>query len=270
MSDVLTYIDFNTSDVVLPKFALKTVLFHSMELLSSNHLELVTKLCPFVEWLSLDSALFYNLEGLGNLPRLSLLRLNYKSRPIDQTVVDFFSHVHNLVTLQLFEVKDLHLDDLHLTIGQCNRLETLILCECSIRPDWDHLRSYSRRKPLSKTVDHLQLISLQIEPSQLVDFIALFRDLHVLELDRCDMDVDQVKLVLSDQPEMHVLRCSLWSHTSAKNLTKLQMDFRNCRLQMNRQAFTFDEDGGNVQTMAATLLSEYADFSLTMNVESFS
>ena len=27
----------------------------------------MTKLCPFVEWLSLDSALFYNLEGLGQL-----------------------------------------------------------------------------------------------------------------------------------------------------------------------------------------------------------
>ena len=29
---------------------------------------------PKVEWLSLDSALFYNLEGLGHLPNLSLLR----------------------------------------------------------------------------------------------------------------------------------------------------------------------------------------------------
>ena len=43
MSDVLTYVDFNTSDEISPVFGLKTVLFHSMELLSSNHLELVTK-----------------------------------------------------------------------------------------------------------------------------------------------------------------------------------------------------------------------------------
>ena len=107
MSDVLTYVDFNTSS--LPRFGLKTVLFHSMELLSSNHLELVTKLCPEVEWLSLNSALFYNLEGLGRLPRLSLLRLHYKSRPLDQTVADFFSlNAHGLTTLHLFEVKDLH------------------------------------------------------------------------------------------------------------------------------------------------------------------
>ena len=51
-----------------------------MELLSSNHLELVSKLCPHVEWLSLDSALFYNLEGLSRMPQLRLLRLNYKGR----------------------------------------------------------------------------------------------------------------------------------------------------------------------------------------------
>jgi hypothetical protein len=41
MSDVLTYVDFNTSDTVIRAFGLRTVLFHSMELLSSNHLELV-------------------------------------------------------------------------------------------------------------------------------------------------------------------------------------------------------------------------------------
>ena len=70
--------------MMLPRFGLKTVLFQSMELLSSNHLELVTKLCPDVEWLSLDSALFYDLEGLGALPNLRMLRLNYKARPIDQ------------------------------------------------------------------------------------------------------------------------------------------------------------------------------------------
>ena len=150
MSDVLTYIDFNTSDQILPVFGLKTVLFHSMELLSSNHLELVTKLCPKVEWLSLDSALFYNLEGLGHLPNLSLLRfdnssfekclpslsyrLNYKSRPIDQTVVDFFSaSCLRLSTLHLFDVKDLHMDDLRLTVGQCKLLDTLLLNECSVR-----------------------------------------------------------------------------------------------------------------------------------------
>ena len=82
MSEVLTYIDFNTTDLIVPILELRTLLFHSMELLTFNHLELVSKLCPYVEWLSLDSALFYNLEGLNVLPHLRLLRLNYKGRPI--------------------------------------------------------------------------------------------------------------------------------------------------------------------------------------------
>ena len=136
MSDVLTYVDFNTSEAILPKFGLRTVLFHSMELLGSNHLELVTKLCPNVEWLSLDSALFYNLEGLGHLPRLRLLRLNYKGRSIDDTVMEFFTiNGTNLTTLHLFDVKDLTLDDFCLTVGKCPQLETFVLYECSIAPD---------------------------------------------------------------------------------------------------------------------------------------
>ena len=113
MSDVLTYIDFNTSDLVKPQLGLRTVLFHSLELLSSNHLELVSKLCPNVEWLSLDSALFYNLEGLSRLPQLRLLRLNYKGRPIDDTVIDFFKlSCDQLTTLHLFDVKELSIEDL--------------------------------------------------------------------------------------------------------------------------------------------------------------
>ena len=96
MSDVLTYIDFNTSDQILPVFGLKTVLFHSMELLSSNHLELVTKLCPKVEWLSLDSALFYNLEGLGHLPNLSLLR--FDNPPLEKRQPSLFIQVELQIT----------------------------------------------------------------------------------------------------------------------------------------------------------------------------
>ena len=137
MSDVLTYIDFNTSDLVKPQLSLRTVLFHSLELLSSNHLELVSKLCPNVEWLSLDSALFYNLEGLNRLPQLRLLRLNYKGRPIDDTVIDFFKiSCEQLTTLHLFDVKELGIEDLRLTIGQCPQLEVLVFQDCSVLPDW--------------------------------------------------------------------------------------------------------------------------------------
>ena len=114
------------------------------------------------------------------------------------------------------------------------------------------------RKPLSKTVEHIQLFSFEILPRQLVALLSLFRDLQVLELDRCDLDLNQMKLILLDQPELHTLRCQNWLHTSAQNLTNLQMDFRNCNLQMNRQSFAFEED--RMQTMAAALLSDYAGF----------
>jgi len=268
MSDVLTYIDFNTSDAILPVFGLKTVLFHSMELLSSNHLELVTKLCPNVEWLSLDSALFYNLEGLGYLPNLTLLRLNYKSRPIDQTVVDFFStSCHNLSVLHLFDVKDIHMDDLRLTIGQCKILDTLILNDCSIREDWDHLRSFDRRKPLSETVRYMQLLAFQIQPTQLVTFLNLFKGLQVLEMDVCDLDLDAMKAVLLNQPLLHTFRCTTWLHTSALNMANLQLSFRNCSLQLNKQSLVIEEECSG--TMAANLLADYADFTPILPIDHF-
>ena len=63
-------------------------------------------------------------------------------------------------------------------------------------------------------MDHLQLFSLQIFPSQLVEFVSLFRDLHILEMDRCELDVGQVKQILLDQPILHTLKCSTWTHNS--------------------------------------------------------
>jgi len=257
MSDVLTYVDFNTSETILPVFGLKTVLFHSMELLSSNHLELVTKLCPKVEWLSLDSALFYNLEGLGYLPNLNLLRLNYKSRPIDQTVVDFFSlSCHNLTTLHFYDVKEIHMDDLRLTVGQCKVLETLVLNECSLRDDWEHLRSFNRRQPLSTSVRCMQIICFQALPHQLVEFINLFTGLQVLEMDSCNLNLESIKSILLQQPFLHTFRCPNWLQTSAMDIAKLQSSFRGCSLQVSVDEMERD----HTTTIAVNLLAEYADF----------
>ena len=295
MSDVLTYVDFNTSEAILPKFGLRTVLFHSMELLGSNHLELVTKLCPNVEWLSLDSALFYNLEGLGHLPRLRLLRLNYKGRSIDDTVMEFFTmNGTNLTTLHLFDVKDLTLDDFCLTVGKCPQLETFVLYECSIAPDWrgvphfnhigpsrrnssnsyfqpafDHGRhhfSFGRcRQVISHSVDCLQIFGLQLPgecPTLLVELICMFRDLLVLEMDRCDLDVAQIKSIILAQPSLQILRCAHWTHATEANVASLAPCLPTCRLQVNKQTFTYFEEETNLKrTMAAQLLSEYAGFS---------
>lgn len=273
MSDVLTYIDFNTSDLILPKLELRTVLFHSMELLSSNHLELVSKLCPHVEWLSLDSALFYNLEGLSRMPQLRLLRLNYKGRPIDDTVIDFFRiSCGQLTTLQFFDVKEITLEDLRMTVGQCPQLEVLVFQECSIVPDWRSHSLGNHIKVISCSVDHLQMFGLQILPSQVVDFISLFRDLHVLEMDRCDLDVGQLKQVLLDQPLLHSLKCSLWTHSSVQQsrMADLQGDFRHCRLQTNKQSFSLREEDDQVldrRTMAVKVLDEYAGYAPVLNHE---
>ena len=123
--------------VVGPKLSfslqLRTVLFNSMELLGSNHMELITKVCPKIEWLSLDSALTYNLEGLGRFNNLRFLKLNYRGRSIDGSVMNFFNaNSSSLQHLHLIDIRDLTKADLLRTVGRCYSLETLVLEECSL------------------------------------------------------------------------------------------------------------------------------------------
>merc|ERR1711874_678065 len=100
------------------------------------------------------------------------------------------------------------MDDLRLTIGQCKNVETLVLSECSVREDWDHLRSFDRKKPLSDTCRHMQLMALQILPHQLVELLRMFKDLLVLEMDVCDLDLSKMKAVLLDHPTKPFIRLS--------------------------------------------------------------
>ncbi len=221
--------DFNTSELVQPSFELKTILFHAVELLSSNHLELVTKLCPKVEWLSLDSALFYNLEGLGCFPHLKLLRLNYKGRPVDQTVLDFFSlNGTALTTLHLFSLKDLRLEDLRGTVGTCPSLETLVMQDCSLAADWDSGVPYPERlASLSRSLEHLQLMDLQTTSPQLLSLARLLPELRALDLDQCGLDAIQSRRLLAEcLPRLRCLRCPRWTSVSNAELDALRRDFR--------------------------------------------
>lgn len=43
----------------------------------------------------------------------------------------------------------------------------------------------------------------------------------MLELDHCDLSVEQVKVVLLDQPALHTLRCQHWTHASPENLKSI-------------------------------------------------
>merc|ERR1719266_2240656 len=111
----------------------------------------------------------------------------------------------------------------------------------------------------------MQLLAFQIQPTQLVTFLNLFKGLQVLEMDDCDLDA--MKAVLLNQPLLHTFRCTTWLHTSALNMANLQLSFRNCSLQLNKQSLVFEEDFS--VTMAANLLAEYADFASTLPIDHF-
>ena len=101
--------------------------------------------------------------------------------------------------------------------------------------------------------------------------IPICRDLHILEMDRCDLDIGELKQILLDQPVLHTLKCSTWTHDSvqrSEQMADLQVDFRHCRLQTNKQTFAaFEEDYLDRRTMAVKVLDEYANFATLLNHE---
>ena len=82
-------------------------------------------------------------------------------------MIDFFRiSCGQLTTLQFFDVKEITLEDLRMTVGQCPQLEVLVFQECSIVPDWRSHSLGNHIKVISCSVDHLQMFGLQILPSQ--------------------------------------------------------------------------------------------------------
>jgi len=274
--EVLTYLDFNSSG--RQKFQLRTVLFNSMELLGSNHMELITKVCPKIEWLSLDSALTYNLEGLGRFNNLRFLKLNYKGRSIDGSVVNFFNaNASSLQHLHLIDIRDLTKADLLRTVGRCYSLETLVLEECSLAFNKARLADGQLR------VEHLQLLGLQQSRSikdEFWDFMSLFQScVKVIDMDICPLDAKGLETLLTTfSPHLEAVRCPLWS-----NLTKSQLKailgkhrkiFPNSPidLQISKQAiFDSDKDffSHKRRTTAAKLLAEHVGISPILSQEAW-
>jgi len=280
-SDVLTYLDFNTSE--LPRwFQLRTVLFHSMELLGQNHLELVSKLCPYIEWLSLDSALFYNLEGMGHLASLRFLKLNYKGRPLDESVFDFFRiNAANLTALHLIDVEELTLDDLAVTVGLCPALEVLVLIDCSVALEppalgGRGLNGSSLRPLKTATVEHLQIFGGLGTDSQgqFWDFLSLFGHLRILDMDTCPLEPHHLQAFIQSSPDLQTVRCANWTNASSADLAKVVKGCKGhkCDLQTSRNNFTSNEEElgeERKRTMAAQLLSDYVGISPILSSDSW-
>jgi len=269
LSDVLTYLDFNSYDT--QTFQLRTVLFHSMELLGQNHLELVTKMCPHIEWLSLDSALTYSLEGLARFPHLRFLKLNYKGRPADVSVSDFFRLNPQLKSLHLVDVKDLTAADLKSTLGACPALETLVLEDCSLTA------GFGSKPGMHETgleVEHLQLVGLHVgTKEEFWNFLSLFKSIKYLDVDICPLDEQGIRLLLQTfSPNLITFRCPLWTNITHAQVKSVVAKKRNAvgsceqqtEFQITKQTISFSDElilSERRSTKTAQLLLDYVGIS---------
>ena len=250
LHEVLNLISFNSSE--LNRFRLRSILGS----FGQNHLEMITKMCPEVEWLSLDTNLCHNLSGLEDFGQLKLFHLNYRQRPLDATVFEFFRlNGAQLTALHLVQVRALTMDDLAATVGQCPSLEILSLDTCLI-----DVHSRSKQAMSLSSVEHLQLFNVRVESqTKLLNFMGLFWNLRVLDMDKCPLDLQHLKAFLQSRQDLKVLRCPKWTKVTHQDLDRLNVrhniQYRYFSLSEHEQRERYKE------TKAASLLSHYAGIS---------
>lgn len=281
IADTLWYCSVNTA--VSPKFALKTVAFGATDLLTPGHLELLSQMCPGVEWLSLNSAFTYSVQTLGFLPKLTLLSVNFRGGSLDVHFEDFLRRNGMTIRcLQLVEAHDMDLTRFEKLLIFCPALESLVLYECSFErfENFEHVCEL-RRSPVKIQLKNLQVFRTPLMTPQLEHLISILPNLKRLELGNLDWDAEQIRLFLMRNEHVEVFRVLTWRpnglgagpmpasllSASAKNIRSL-----NHGLQLEFSSRVVQLDGNYTNTAPFQrgspqfLLAEYGELSPLLDI----
>ena len=279
IADTLWYCSVNAA--VSPRFNLKTVAFGATDVLSPGHLELLSQMCPAVEWLSLNSAFTYSVQTLGFLPKLTLLSVNFRGESLDNHFEDFL--VRNGMTIKcLHLVEAIDIDWLHFEklLIHCTALESLVFYKCSFErfEMAEHVCFF--RKNINKTflspLKNLQVFRTPLPTHQLEHLISILPSLNRLEVEYLNWDVNQVRRLLLSQQNLQIFRVLTWrpneheasllttsgllgSSSNIRSLNmKLQVEFPLKMIQMDGQ---FTDTSPFLRGSPQFLLAEYGDLS---------
>ena len=287
IADTLWYCSVNAA--VSPKFNLKTVAFGVTDLLTPGHLELLSQMCPAVEWLSLNSAFAYSVQTLGFLPKLTLLSVNFRGESLD---LDFeYFLIRNGMTikcLHLVEAIDINWFHFEKLLMHCTALESLVFYECSFErfEIAEHVCSF--RKNFSKTfqspLKNLQAFRTPLLTYQLEHLVSILSNLSRLEVDHLNWDENQIRRLLLSQQNLKILRVLTWrpnqqetsmvnnvgisgSSSNIRSLNlKLQLEFSSRIVQLDGH---FSDTAPFLRGSPQFLLAEYGDLSPLFDIARF-
>lgn len=210
IADTLWYCSVNAA--VSPKFALKTVAFGATDLLTPGHLELLSQMCPGVEWLSLNSAFTYSVQTLGFLPKLTLLSVNFRGGSLDIHFEDFLRRNGMTIRcLQLVEAQDMDWTRFEKLLIFCPNLESLVLYECSFERFelFEHVCELRRISGKSQ-LKNFQIFRTPLMTPQLEHLVSILPNLNRLELGNLDWDAEQIRLFLMRNKHLETFRVLTW------------------------------------------------------------
>nr|CAH0098525.1 unnamed protein product [Daphnia galeata] len=210
IADTLWYCSVNAA--VSPKFALKTVAFGATDLLTPGHLELLSQMCPGVEWLSLNSAFTYSVQTLGFLPKLTLLSVNFRGGSLDIHFEDFLRRNGMTIRcLQLVEAQEMEWTRFEKLLIFCPALESLVFYECSFERFelFEHVCEL-RKAPGKIKLKNLQVFRTPLMTPQLEHLVSILPNLNRLELGHLDWDVEQIRTFLTRNKHLEIFRVLTW------------------------------------------------------------
>jgi hypothetical protein len=210
IADTLWYCSVNAA--VSPKFALKTVAFGATDLLTPGHLELLSQMCPGVEWLSLNSAFTYSVQTLGFLPKLTLLSVNFRGGSLDIHFEDFLRRNGMTIRcLQLVEAQDMEWTRFEKLLIFCPALESLVFYECSFERFelFEHVCELRRSSGKSQ-LKNLHIFRTPLMTPQLEHLVSILPNLSRLELGHLDWDVEQIRSFLTRNKHLDVFCVLTW------------------------------------------------------------
>lgn len=285
MADTLWYCSVNAA--VSPKFNLKTVAFGATDLLTPGHLELLSTMCPGVQWLSLNSAFTYSVQTLGYLPTLTLLSVNFRGGLLDVHFEYFLRRNGSVIKcLQLVEALDLDWSRFEKLLCHCPDLESLVLDQCSFERFEliEHICELRRtaNSGSKSQLKNLQIFRTPLMTPQLEHLVSILSpSLRRLELGNLDWDAEQIRAFLIRHENLTTFRVLNWrpnglgaGSMSASAMLETSRTIRclNTRLQLEFPTRIIQLDGHFSNTAPFQrgspqfLLSQYGDLSPLLDI----
>ncbi|KAK2717235.1 uncharacterized protein LOC136039433 [Artemia franciscana] len=259
MAETLWYCSIHAA--ILPKFGVRTVTFSLTDLITPAHFDLLSLVFPDIEWLQLNSGFQYTLQGLGYLPKLTLLSINFRGCTLDTYFEDVLKR--NGSTIKCIQLLEVNIDvaKFEKILVLCPNLETIVLFECKFRSGHCSIGGKARYP----NVKNVQIIRTTV-PLQIVEHLLhILPNLNRFETDTLELEYSKVSKWLKETCTLKMVRCIKWLGVEAA--LSIRKEFANIDLQLDFSIFKNCDI--RIVNSPQVLMAEYGDLAPLLDLTKY-